>query len=246
MAQKKRCPNCGALNPESAEWCNQCHERFPAPEPEAPVTPEPEVPETSEVATATDPTGAQPPAMPGATADKPERTSTSEVKEAGAFRVSEEGISWICSVCDTVNPIEAQICSVCGTTFAQAMQPEKQNAVHGDPNNAALYSLFLPGAGHAYLGLWPQALARAILSIWVVAVVVIALLSKGSGSTLIAVAFGLVAFGLWLVSAHDAYQEARLKPNQVLLQGRTFVYLVFGLLGLLFLMLVTSLFAARG
>ena len=28
MAQTKRCPNCGASNPETAEWCSLCLERF--------------------------------------------------------------------------------------------------------------------------------------------------------------------------------------------------------------------------
>jgi ribosomal protein L40E len=249
VAEKKRCPNCSALNPESAEWCNQCLERFPVPVEEqpapevAPVTPEAptEMPPGDRVA-------ATAVAEPAATGDGSEQAATAAkaVKESGSFRISEDGITWICSVCDAENPIDALTCSVCGTTFARAIQPQEASTVHGDPGNAALYSLFLPGAGHAYLGLWPQAVARAVLSTWVVGIVVLAVIAKGAGSTLVAITFGVVAFGLWLVAAHDAYREARHEPTQVLLRGRIFVYLVMGLLGLLFLMLVTTILRARG
>jgi hypothetical protein len=48
------------------------------------------------------------------------------------------------------------------------------------------------------------------------------------------------------VAAHDAYQEARGHSAATLLKGRVFMYVVLGLLGLLFVMLVGAAFQARG
>lgn len=101
----------------------------------------------------------------------------------------------------------------------------------------------MPGAGHGYLGLWGQAFARAVVSMWVVTT---AILGAVQQVVLLAVTFGIAAVGLWVAAAHDAYQEARPAPEAVLLKGRSFMYLVLGLLGLLFVMLVAASLQARG
>ena len=116
-----------------------------------------------------------------------------------------------------------------------------------DPNTAALWSLCMPGAGHAYLGLWGQGIARAVVSMWVWLVVFVAAVQRGAaGSNQIMVIFGIVAFGLWYAAAHDAYREAKHEENQIILKGRVFLYLVLGLLALLMFMLVASFLKARG
>jgi hypothetical protein len=113
---------------------------------------------------------------------------------------------------------------------------------------AALLSLLLPGAGHAYVGLWAQAASRAVISVWVIFVVVISIFAGGqANSTLMAAVFGTVAVGLWAVGAHDAYREARDESRLVLLKGRVFFWLVLALLMLLFIMMViTGLQAQAG
>jgi hypothetical protein len=111
---------------------------------------------------------------------------------------------------------------------------------------AAMLSLFFPGAGHGYLGLWGQAVARTVLSLWVLFVVLVSVLQRGqAGSAMIGFVFGVAATGLWAASAHDAYREARREPSLVLLKGKVFLYLVLGLLALLMLLLVSSGLRAR-
>lgn len=109
-----------------------------------------------------------------------------------------------------------------------------------DPGTAAMLSLFMPGAGHGYLGLWGQAVSRAILGLWVSGIVLLAGLQDGAGSGLIAIVFGAASFGLWIVTAHDAYREASHDPGAVILKGRTFLFTVLGLLLMLLGMLVVS------
>ena len=209
--EKLRCPSCGAKNPPDAQWCGQCLKRFEAPPPPPPVVD-------------------APPAPPA----PPDATSAAVVKpgvERGNFRSTDEGILWRCTSCDTENRLEEQACSVCGTAFAEAIRPPGPERPQRDPGTTALISLFFPGAGHAYLGLWYQAIARAVVSVWVV--LMAGVFAIGAGVMPIALIYGAAAFGLWGTAAHDAFHEANGEPRRVLLQGRRFTYLVLGLLSLL-------------
>lgn len=167
--------------------------------------------------------------MPGPTTSTVARTS-------GAFTITEDGITWTCSSCETVNPLDASVCTVCGTSFADVIRPPEDRPER-DPNTVAMYSLFFPGAGHWHLGLKGQAVARGVLSAWVV---VVAVLGAIAGSMLMSVVFGLVALVLWMVAAHDAYREARHEAGMVLLKRRAFLYLVIALLGLMLVLLVAA------
>ena len=160
--------------------------------------------------------------------------------QRGPFTVTETGIIWRCTRCDNDNPLDAQICSVCGTRFADILNPPRDRPIR-DPNNMAMYSLFLPGAGHWQMDLKAQGAARAIVSAWVV---MVALLAAIAGATVMAVVFGMAAFVLWMVAAHDAYREARGESQMVLLKPRVFVYLVLGLLMLMIVLLVSAGFRA--
>lgn len=77
-------------------------------------------------------------------------------------------------------------------------------------------------------------------------VLMVFLVSAFQGSLAVAVTFGAVAFGIWVVCAHDAYREAAGERNAVLLRGKTFMYLMLALLMLLFVLLIVSFFRARG
>ena len=235
--EKVRCPSCGAKNPPGAEWCGQCLKRFQAPPPPPPATspaveaaPAPSVPApvTPVDAPAASPAG--PPIKPG-------------VERAG-FRSTEDGILWRCSSCENENRLEEQACTVCGTAFAESMRPPGPERPQRDPGTTAMFSLFFPGAGHAYLGMWPQAIARAVVSMWVALMAGFFAMGSKSGSTPVAILYGITAFGLWATAAHDAFREASGEPKRALLQGRRFTYLVLGLLMLLlaslFLTAVTS------
>ena len=226
MAKQKRCPSCGASNPETAQWCSLCLERFDKPAPETDA-PEPGAP----AATATE-DGAPAPDRP-----KPDYS---------AFQVTEEGIKWICPTCGTPNNLDMSACTACGTTFAEAVRP-KPARVERDPGTVTMISLFFPGAGHAYMGMWGQAVARGVLSLWVLGVAIVGLLDKEvPGSLVMATLFGVAAFALWAITAHDAYREAINDPNSVWLRGKRFLYLVLGLMALLFVVMFMALMSARG
>ena len=237
-----RCPHCGGLNPRDAEWCGQCLTSFVA----QPVT-----------AGRAGPASAPPP--PGAAAPPVHlpAVATSPVPSNGhgrgtatdtlpkSFKVTDSGISWACRMCETENPLSFSACSVCGSTFAQTLKEPEEKVIQRDPGTVTLVSLFLPGAGHAYLGLWPQAIARAVISLLVVAVTVLAAVAPGSQSKALAGVFFMVSFGWWAVTAHDAYREATHRHYAVILKDRSFLFVVLGILLLLTAMVVVTLAGAR-
>lgn len=225
--ERVRCPSCGAKNPPDAEWCGQCLKRFQAPPPPPPAAPGPAA--TSEPAAPA--AGGEPRVKPGV--------------ERGSFRSTEEGILWRCASCDAENPLEAPACAICGTRFAESIRPPAPERPQRDPGTTALVSLFFPGAGHAYLGMWPQAVARAVVSVWVVAMALFFAIGGKGGSVAMGVLYGAAAFGLWATAAHDAFREANGEPGQALLHGRRFTYLVLGLLMLLLASLFLTAFTNR-
>ena len=160
--------------------------------------------------------------------------------DTGAFNVGDEGITWTCLRCDSVNAMEERACTVCGTTFADAIQPEKDDRPQRDPGTTAMASLFMPGAGHAYLGMWSEAVARAVISTWVVTVTIFAAVQGGGQARVMAILFGLVSTGLWAAAAHDSYREANGQSKLVLLKGKSFLYLVLGLLLMSFVMIFST------
>jgi ribosomal protein L40E len=225
-----RCPFCGALNPVDADWCGQCLARFTEPGVEYGTVDSDEKVSTEEDEEEDE--GEPPPATSKAGTD-----SVSEVEDSalggavrGAFQVTDEGIRWVCPRCETVNSIDADVCVACGTRFADALRPPSERPSR-DPGTAALLSLFLPGAGHAYLGLWGQAAARAILSAWALLVVIFSVTAGTGGvAAFLAALFGLATIALWAIAAHDAYREASSDEQLVLLRGRRFMWVVAGLL----------------
>jgi hypothetical protein len=179
--------------------------------------------------------------VPQTTPPPPETVGT----ERGAFKVTPTGIVWTCKSCDTENPLALQMCSVCGTQFANTLKDEKPRITERDPGTVAMYSLFMPGAGHAYMGMWGQAIARGILQVWVLFTAMMGAIQKG-GSNIIVIVFGLTSVALWALAAHDAYREATHEPKAAILKGRAFMYLVLGLLVLLIVLLMGAGMKASG
>jgi hypothetical protein len=206
-----RCPSCGGLNRVGAQWCGQCLERFVPPKPL-------EIPGRSAES------GPPPPPPPpgGRSATIP-------------FSVGADGISWACKQCETVNPFDTEVCSACGTSFAELLRPPAPVKPERDPNKVALISLFWPGAGHGYLGQWGQAIARGVISFWVLLVTIVSLVQGGVGA--MSTIFGVISFGLWLVAAHDSFQEASNASSKVILKQKYFLWIVLGLLVLLMVMI---------
>ena len=179
--------------------------------------------------------------VPAAKPPPPETVGT----ERGAFKVTPTGIVWTCKSCDTENPLALQTCNVCGTQFANTLKEEKPKTTERDPGTVAMLSLFMPGAGHAYMGMWGQAIARGILQVWVLFTAMMGAIQRG-GSNIIVIVFGLTSVVLWALAAHDAYREATHEPKAVILKGRAFMYLVLGLLVLLIVLLMGAGMKASG
>ena len=64
-------------------------------------------------------------------------------------------------------------------------------------------------------------------------------------ATALPLLFGVIAFALWLIAAHDAYREATGASSAVILKPRYFLYVVLGLLLLLLALLVLQGLEAR-
>ncbi|MDQ3955461.1 MAG: zinc ribbon domain-containing protein [Actinomycetota bacterium] len=241
LAASVRCPECGGANPPGAEWCGQCFARFHKPEEAASSEVDPVISSEllSDLAAEEAPPAPPPPPSP--------RPRSTEVKTGdGTFSVTDEGINWTCKKCDTTNEFSSNICIVCGATFAEAIKPPEDPKPQKDANTAALVSLFLPGAGHAYLGMWGQAVARAIISLWVVAVAIFSVAQEAATARIMGVLFGIVGVGLWVVAAHDSYREAQGSSRLVILRQKFLLYLVLGLLLLSVVMVFSTAVGTRG
>lgn len=257
-ADKIRCPACGARNSPGAEWCGQCLTRFAPPPP--PPGPSPALGSLDSLESLdslgaaapwasgfADATMVRPPApvsdltlegdadAGGPSADL---SGARVISQRGAFTATDAGVLWTCARCGTQNPLEAESCSVCGATLAELVRPPAKPRPARDPGTTALISLFFPGAGHAYLGMWGDFVARGILQVWVVGVTL--LTAAQGGGTLVAIVFGVAAFGLWVVAAHDAFREANNEPSAAVLKGRVYMWVVLGLLGLLIVGILLS------
>jgi ribosomal protein L40E len=273
--ETRRCSACGGLNPLDADWCGQCLRSFSPPPPPPPVREAAGAPplttesdplfgplpspsarfETGPAGGGFDPLsdplgigfGSVESIEPGGEGVAPpvEPAAAREVQRHGAFAFAGSDISWTCDRCDTDNELSARLCRVCGSGFGDIVRPAPER-IERDPNTVALISLFFPGAGHAYLGMWSQAIARAAMSAWVLAVVLVALIQRGvPGSGAIVALFGITAFALWGVAAHDAYREASDEPHAVVLRPRMFLYVTIALLFLLFTSLMIAGFGAN-
>jgi hypothetical protein len=237
-AETWTCAECGASNRAAAEWCGQCFS-VPSQEAHAPdAGGEPEAagarPATLEEALLRFARArSSSPARPGGADTGERRAGPSPTPvQRGAFRAAAGAITWTCTRCDETNDLAENVCAVCGTPFAEVLRDPGPERPARDPGTAALLSLLFPGAGHAYVGAWGQAIARGIVSAWACLVVLFALFQGGRGTLPAALAFGAAAFLLWVAAAHDAFREAQGAPESALVKPKHFLFLVLGLLGL--------------
>ena len=185
---RSRCPQCGARNPAAAEWCGQCLARFEPVHETEPVHQTQPVNEAEPVHETEPVHERETTSLPAAAAARQDDAASgmqAGAERAGAppetFVVADGLVSWRCGLCDSVNPLEAAACGVCGASFAATVAP-RAPAPHRDARTAAALSLLWPGVGHAYLGDWGQALARAVAGAWVTFVALLLSVSAGSGA----------------------------------------------------------------
>ena len=213
-AEEDRCPNCGALVVEGAEWCGQCYTPLkaptdPNPEPESVATPASETPAADSIP----PMPAIPPATPG----EAEAAGGAELVDTrapldGLAGEEAKATTWTCPSCDQENPLDLDICAVCGTPFARLFS-EGPDARPVEPERAALMSV-VPGLGHWICGQHGEAAIRFLFVVWGVAVGLLALLAKTSaqypgGAKLhpvgvVYILSALIVYGIGFVDAHRA------------------------------------------
>jgi hypothetical protein len=195
-----RCPNCGAAVYAGAEWCNLCFTRI-----------EREAVEGASERSVTRP-------APGSE-ETPAAESATDA--AGAF--------WPCPVCEAKNPIELDVCAVCGTPFATVMRREEDRP-HVDPAVAFGRSLVFPGLGHAKLGLSAEGFARGALFVILLLVTLLIALAGASSPVLrvLLLTFAIGTLGVYLVTAAEARKIA--EGGRPIVSTRLLLWVTVGVL----------------
>lgn len=189
----ERCPSCGGLVSADAEWCGQCYANLRAPPGSDSETAEQE-------------------ARPGPRPDRPRPDRPRE--RSGATP------SWTCPVCEAENPLEADRCGSCGTSFASVLREDEEPAI--DADRARMLSYLFPGLGHIRAGLSAEGLARVVSFAWVLgALVSVVLARRGQdlgAAWLLVTMYALAAAALYLVTPLDA--ERAVSGREPLLSSR--------------------------
>ena len=235
---ERRCPNCGGLVGADAEWCTQCFARLI----------QTEAKET-EQETAT-PAAAEIPGLEGieTTEDLPEFVHIPPASGMGAgLHAKGESIVWDCAMCGTENPLEAAVCSACGTRFGQIFeQPAEEEPV--DPGRAATFSLFFPGAGHFLAGRKGEGFARGIVFTFALLLGIFSIgpVRAGSGAAYLFMLVLSLAFaaGVYVTSTADAGRAAR--GEKPILSMRMLLYGAVGLMFAAIAILTMVATSARG
>jgi hypothetical protein len=117
--------------------------------------------------------------------------------------------TWPCPTCGAHNPIDLDLCAVCGTSFAQLLRQEEP-APTVSPRDAFLWSLMFPGVGHAKVGRGPDGIARGTLFVLTFGLALVIVLSGVTNPAVFGVVVLLLASAmvLYLGSAAEAYRIA--------------------------------------
>lgn len=161
------------------------------------------------------------------------------VRPAGTAEGSGSGetAAWPCPTCGSLNPLELDVCSVCGTSFAQLLREDEPHSTVS-PRDAFLWSLMFPGIGHAKAGRAPDGIARGTLFVLTFGLSLVVVLSGVSSPPVFAV------MALLLVSALTIYLGSAAEAYRIADGGSTFVSaraLLWATVGLI--MLAVSLLA---
>jgi len=207
MADTVICSQCGARNSAGIEWCGQCFAALAGeagPWPDAPMANEP-IAAPADIG------------VTGATVEAPARAT--DIEEPSVTKTG----AWVCTVCDTANPLEDQQCSACGTSIFTVFGAEDEEKTEVDPQRALLRSIMFPGLGHAIAG---QGLLGSAIG-------GLALMALGFGIALAATQAGsfgwpllLLALGIWVAAAFDAFRIASGEADVVFLRPRVVTALV--------------------
>lgn len=226
----ERCPSCGGLVTPGAEWCGQCFAPLRGEAREAPAPDEVEAAALlGELAAPAEPEA--PPSEERSAEDERPAARVGPATEASPFQVREDGLVWVCKVCEAENPLDVPTCPRCGTPFGKLFE-EEQAAPEVDPGRATALSLILPGLGHIALGRRIEGWARILIFAWLLGTLVVIVASRagrGLGPLLGLVALYFAAAGaLYMLSAVDARRAA--EGHDPVVSSRILLYGVSALL----------------
>ncbi len=132
--------------------------------------------------------------------------------------------TWLCRVCETANPLTESTCSACGASIYQSFGAEREEGPTVAPAAALRLALLLPGLGHAKAG---QGLLGMMLGVVMALSLIFGISLVALGRAPLGWLLILIAVGVYLVGAMDAYRWAQGRPDEVLLRPRVLV-IVFG------------------
>ena len=117
--------------------------------------------------------------------------------------------TWPCPTCGAQNPIELDLCAVCGTSFAQLLRQEELRPTIS-PRDAFAWSLTFPGVGHAKAGRGPDGIARGTLFVLTFGLALIIVISGVHTAPVLGVVALLLvsALTVYIGSAVEAYRIA--------------------------------------
>lgn len=166
----------------------------------------------------------------------------------GRFRETDEGLEWVCAVCQEWNPIERVTCTVCSTPFGRTLGTEEAvDRPDVAPAVLTIASLVLPGAGHWLLRMRGAAVLRALLAVvWGLGGLTLFLRARASGQSFLPavpllLGWAVVAAG----SANDAVAEAGGSGSKVL-NGRVLLWLTLVVVGGTFAAVLVGVLSAVG
>lgn len=150
---------------------------------------------------------------------------------------------WPCGLCGAENPLDADVCTTCGTPFAQVMRVDPER-VRVDPDVAFRTSLLFPGLGHRAVGRGMDGLARGVLfATSALMAILTGLAATNPLTTVIFLVFLVAAIGVYIATAIEARTLAR--GGGLLVSSRTLLWILVGLVfvsvGLLGYSVVTAL-----
>jgi hypothetical protein len=139
----------------------------------------------------------------------PDPAPVSPVVAKPAERVEGAVPTWPCPTCGAQNPMELDLCAVCGTSFGQLLRQDEAKPTVS-PRDAFLWSLTFPGVGHAKAGRGADGIARGTLFVLTFGLALVIVVSGVSSTPVFGVVVLLLAsaLALYLGSAAEAYRIA--------------------------------------
>lgn len=213
---ERRCPACGALVTEDAEWCGQCFTNLVE--------------------------ASRPPGVSTAGSGPPMDVQARDVDDAtdGASRVPH----WTCPSCGRDNDLDADPCPSCGTPFARLFE-DPRSTPEVARGRAIAWSLAYPGLGHRLVGRTGEGVARGAVFTLALGAILFLVVSR-AGNSLGPILSFLAIYGLFgiAVYAFTAFEAGHIaEGGDPLVSPRVFAWVAAGLV---LVSLAVSIFIAVG